>query len=100
MQGTFSGSGSERNIVIKIHWRFIALRRCCCRLLCRARVAAAAELLGLLWLLWLTPAAALRHIVATAAAAAQHLHAAADIHHDFRGVTLLAALILPFAGLE
>src|SRR5690554_5857912 len=33
-------------------------------------------------------------------AAIQHLHLAVDVHHDFRGVTILTILPLPFAGLQ
>ncbi len=37
---------------------------------------------------------------AAALTAAQHLHGAADVNHDLGGVAILAALILPFTGLQ
>ena len=94
---------SERDIVVEIHWRFVA--GCRSAVLRRARLLlAAAELVTALWLLRLAPTALaagrLTGRCAAALTAAQHLHGAADVNHDLGGVAILAALILPFTGLQ
>ncbi len=90
---------SERNVIIKVHRRLV--RRRCRSGLLRARLRAAAELIATLRLLWLTPTA-LRLTTtdiatcrsATTLTTTQHLHGAANVHHDFCGVAILTGLMV------
>src|SRR5690554_4054285 len=99
---------SERNIIVEVVNR---LRHAAALLLGRL-VAVSATLVTLTTLLLLRgrvvvagrllrPALgrALVH-AAFATTAVEHLHLAVDIHHDLGGVTVLAILPLPFAGLQ